>query len=68
MKRCQKPGRLIAAEDAEFFRHKGIDFKGITRAMIKNLMAGRIVQGGSTITQQVTKIFFLTPKRSSCGN
>jgi penicillin-binding protein 1A len=55
---------FIAAEDAEFFRHKGIDFKGITRAMIKNLMAGRIVQGGSTITQQVTKIFFLTPKRS----
>ena len=55
---------FIAAEDAEFFRHKGIDFKGITRAMIKNVMAGRIVQGGSTITQQVTKIFFLTPKRS----
>jgi penicillin-binding protein 1A len=55
---------FVAAEDAEFFRHKGIDFKGITRAMIKNLMAGRIVQGGSTITQQVTKIFFLTPKRS----
>ncbi len=55
---------FIAAEDAEFFKHKGIDFKGITRAMIKNLMAGRIVQGGSTITQQVTKIFFLTPKRS----
>jgi len=55
---------FIAAEDAEFFRHKGIDFKGITRAMIKNIMAGRIVQGGSTITQQVTKIFFLTPKRS----
>jgi len=55
---------FIAAEDAEFFLHKGIDFKGITRAMVKNLMAGRIVQGGSTITQQVTKIFFLTPKRS----
>jgi len=55
---------FTAAEDAEFFKHKGIDFKGITRAMFKNLMAGRIVQGGSTITQQVTKIFFLTPKRS----
>ncbi|MGQ9646034.1 MAG: penicillin-binding protein 1A [Thermodesulfobacteriota bacterium] len=55
---------FIAAEDAEFFRHKGIDFRGIARAMVKNLMAGRIVQGGSTITQQVTKIFFLTPKRS----
>jgi len=55
---------FVAAEDGEFFKHKGIDFKGIARAMVKNLMAGRIVQGGSTITQQVTKIFFLTPKRS----
>jgi penicillin-binding protein 1A len=55
---------FISAEDAEFFQHKGIDIKGITRAMLKNLRAGRIVQGGSTITQQVTKIFFLTPKRS----
>jgi penicillin-binding protein 1A len=55
---------FVAAEDAEFFEHKGIDYKGITRALIKNLIAGRIVQGGSTITQQVTKTFFLTPKRS----
>jgi len=55
---------FIAAEDAEFFQHKGIDYKGIARAMFKNLLAGRIVQGGSTITQQVTKTFFLTPQRS----
>ena len=55
---------FIAAEDAEFFQHKGIDYKGILRAMFKNLLAGRIVQGGSTITQQVTKTFFLTPRRS----
>ncbi len=55
---------FVAAEDAEFFHHKGIDYRGIARAMFKNLMAGRIVQGGSTITQQVTKTFFLTPKRS----
>jgi penicillin-binding protein 1A len=55
---------FIAAEDAEFFQHKGVDYKGILRAMFKNLLAGRIVQGGSTITQQVTKTFFLTPKRS----
>ncbi|NWG04379.1 MAG: PBP1A family penicillin-binding protein [Syntrophaceae bacterium] len=55
---------FIAAEDAEFFEHKGVDYKGILRAMLKNLLAGRIVQGGSTITQQVTKTFFLTPKRS----
>jgi penicillin-binding protein 1A len=55
---------FIAAEDAEFFQHKGVDYKGILRAMFKNLIAGRIVQGGSTITQQMTKTFFLTPKRS----
>ena len=55
---------FIAAEDADFFKHKGIDYNGIIRAMFKNLMAGRIVQGGSTITQQVTKTYFLTPKRS----
>ena len=55
---------FIAAEDSDFFQHRGIDYKGIARAMFKNLMAGRIVQGGSTITQQVTKTFFLTPKRT----
>ncbi len=55
---------FIAAEDAEFFQHKGVDYRGILRAMFKNFLAGRIVQGGSTITQQVTKTFFLTPKRS----
>jgi penicillin-binding protein 1A len=55
---------FVAAEDAEFFEHSGIDVKGIARAMIRNLIAGRIVQGGSTITQQVTKTFFLTPQRS----
>ena len=55
---------FVAAEDAEFFQHSGIDYKGIARALFRNLIAGRIVQGGSTITQQVTKTFFLTPKRS----
>ena len=55
---------FIAAEDADFFKHSGIDFKGITRAILKNMISGRIVQGGSTITQQVTKTFFLTPQRS----
>lgn len=55
---------FIAAEDAEFFHHSGVDYKGIARATLKNLIAGKIVQGGSTITQQVTKTFFLTPKRS----
>jgi penicillin-binding protein 1A len=60
----QLANAFLAAEDAEFFQHKGIDYKGIIRAMFKNLLAGRIVQGGSTITQQVAKTFFLTPKRS----
>jgi penicillin-binding protein 1A len=55
---------FIAAEDARFFKHKGIDFASIMRAFFKNLEAGTIVQGGSTITQQVTKSFFLTPERS----
>ncbi|HBN26913.1 MAG TPA: penicillin-binding protein [Desulfobacteraceae bacterium] len=55
---------FIAAEDARFYQHKGIDFVSIMRAFIKNLKAGAIVQGGSTITQQVTKSFFLTPERS----
>jgi penicillin-binding protein 1A len=55
---------FIAAEDADFFQHKGVDYKGILRAMFKNFLAGKIVQGGSTITQQVAKTFFLTPKRS----
>ena len=55
---------FIAAEDARFYKHRGIDFFSIIRAFIKNLEAGAIVQGGSTITQQVTKSFLLTPERS----
>jgi penicillin-binding protein 1A len=55
---------FIASEDARYFKHKGIDFISIIRAFFKNLEAGTIVQGGSTITQQVTKSFFLTPERS----
>ncbi|MDJ0913732.1 MAG: PBP1A family penicillin-binding protein [Desulfobacterales bacterium] len=55
---------FIAAEDSRFFKHKGIDIYSIIRAFFKNLEAGTIVQGGSTITQQVTKSFFLTPEKS----
>ncbi|HDR15523.1 MAG TPA: PBP1A family penicillin-binding protein, partial [Desulfobacteraceae bacterium] len=50
---------FIAAEDGRFFEHEGVDVKGIIRAFIKNLKAGRIEQGGSTITQQVTKSLLL---------
>lgn len=55
---------FIAAEDSRFYEHPGIDFLGIFRAMIKNIEAGAITQGGSTITQQVAKSFFLSPERS----
>ncbi|GAB6144901.1 penicillin-binding protein 1A [Desulfocicer niacini] len=55
---------FIAAEDSRFREHGGVDFVGILRAFFKNVKAGAIVQGGSTITQQVTKSFFLTPERT----
>ncbi len=55
---------FMAAEDARFYEHMGLDFKGILRAAIKDLEAGKIVQGGSTITQQVTKLLLLSPRRS----
>lgn len=55
---------FIAAEDARFYTHPGVDIRSIARAFIKNLRAGEVVQGGSTITQQVTKSFLLTPERS----
>ncbi len=55
---------FIAAEDEHFYEHKGIDILSIIRALIKDLKAGKIVQGGSTITQQVVKSFFLTPKKT----
>lgn len=55
---------FVATEDARFYEHEGIDLYSIMRAFFKNLEAGTIVQGGSTITQQVAKSFFLTPERS----
>lgn len=54
---------FVAAEDANFFKHQGIDIVSIIRAAIKNIKAGGIVQGGSTITQQVAKSLLLTPER-----
>ncbi len=55
---------FVAAEDARFYQHQGVDLASIVRAFFKNLEAGSIVQGGSTITQQVTKSFLLSPERS----
>jgi penicillin-binding protein 1A len=55
---------FLAAEDAEFYRHPGIDVVAIARAMIANYRRGEIIQGASTITQQVVKQLLLTPERS----
>jgi penicillin-binding protein 1A len=55
---------FVSAEDGEFFHHRGVDLMGILRAAIKNLKAGRVVQGGSTITQQVAKALLLSPQRT----
>jgi penicillin-binding protein 1A len=55
---------VVATEDRNFFRHFGIDPWGLLRATVANIRAGRIVQGGSTITQQLAKNVFLTPERS----
>lgn len=55
---------FLAAEDDNFFHHEGIDYVGIVRAFIVNLKEGRLVQGGSTITQQVAKSFLLTKERT----
>jgi len=50
---------FVAAEDSRFFEHQGVDVQGIARAFLKNLSAGKVEQGGSTITQQVTKSLIL---------
>jgi len=55
---------LIAAEDAKFVDHEGFDWEGIQKAYEKNLKKGRIVAGGSTISQQLAKNLFLSTKRS----
>ncbi len=55
---------FVAAEDARFFEHRGIDYWRILGAAFRNIEALDVVQGGSTITQQIAKSFFLTPERS----
>jgi len=62
------PKRLIqaflSAEDSRFYEHKGYDFRSIVRAFIKNLIAGKVVQGGSTITQQTARSFLISNHRT----
>lgn len=55
---------LLITEDRNFYHHSGIDFKGILRAVVKDIRAGRFVEGASTITQQLTKTLFLTPRKT----
>jgi penicillin-binding protein 1A len=55
---------VIATEDRNFYHHFGIDPLGLLRATFANIRAGHVVQGGSTITQQVAKNVFLTPEKS----
>jgi penicillin-binding protein 1A len=55
---------VLAAEDADFYEHEGLDYNGILRALGRDIIAGRAAQGGSTITQQVVKLVLLTPERT----
>ena len=58
------PRAVMAVEDARFYSHFGIDLLGLARAVAVNIAAGRVVQGGSTITQQLAKNVFLGPERT----
>ncbi len=58
------PEAVVAIEDRRFYSHFGVDPIGFARAMVTNLVSGRLVQGGSTITQQLAKNLFLTPDRT----
>lgn len=55
---------FVSVEDIRFYRHPGVDIIGVVRAFYQDIKAGSIVQGGSTITQQLAKMLFLKPDRS----
>ena len=58
------PAAFIAVEDRRFYHHPGFDPIGMVRAIVANMRAGRVVQGGSTLTQQLAKNLFLTPDQT----
>ena len=55
---------VIATEDSRFYKHKGIDYIGIARALVKDIIHRKLKEGGSTITQQLAKILFLSPEKT----
>ncbi|MGE5528482.1 MAG: transglycosylase domain-containing protein [Patescibacteria group bacterium] len=55
---------VVAVEDVRFYRHRGVDLRGVARALYHDIRTGRLTQGGSTITQQLAKIVFLTQERT----
>src|SRR3546814_5086858 len=55
---------VLAMEDRRFYDHFGVDILGVARAALTNVMAGEIREGGSTITQQLAKVMFLSPERT----
>jgi len=60
----QMTNALIAVEDSRFFRHKGIDYIAIARAIFKDIIHVSLKEGGSTLTQQLAKVVFLTPEKT----
>jgi penicillin-binding protein 1A len=58
------PKATVAIEDRRFYKHGGVDYKGILRAAIKDLRAGKVVQGGSTITQQLVRNLYISRQRT----
>lgn len=55
---------IIATEDKNFYKHNGYDLFGLTRSMVENVLAGKVVQGGSTITQQLSRMLFLSNEQT----
>ena len=55
---------LLTTEDRRFYSHSGVDIKGLMRAILKNLQKGRYAEGASTLTQQLAKTLFLTPRKT----